>query len=187
MIEPVFDRNCFKILGLFSLSPGSRFRREELKEKTRLNNVTLDKALARLANSRAIKVEKGLYGVDFESENARKLIEIAVKQYKELREIPFDVFLLLVDLVDALSVVKGIEVYLFGSYAKLIYREKSDVDIAVILERTPKGVDLNGLAQKLEKAYGKHVQVHDFEKGTFYENRNDPLIKDILRNGIKLL
>lgn len=187
MIEPVFDRDCFKIVSLFALSPGSRFKREEIKEKIRLNNVPLDKALAKLVNCRILKAEKSLYGLDFESENAKKIVEIASKQYRELRDIPLDVFLLLTDLVDALSAIKGIELHLFGSYAKLIYREKSDIDVAVILDRMPKGLNLASLSQKLEKTYGKRVQIHDFEKVPFYKNKNDPLISDILRNGVRLL
>ena len=62
MIEPVFDRDCFKIVSLFALSPGSRFKREEIKEKIRLNNVPLDKALAKLVNCHILKAEKSLYG-----------------------------------------------------------------------------------------------------------------------------
>jgi predicted nucleotidyltransferase len=187
MIEPVFDRDCFKVLAVFGVSPGSRFRREEIKEKTRLNNVPLDKALVKLVNCHVVKIERGFYGLDFETENSKKLIEMVSKQQKELREVPLVVFLLLSDLVDTLSTVKGIEVYLFGSYAKLIYREKSDVDVAVIFEKKPKGLDLDRLGQKLEKTYGKQVQIHDFEKGPFNENKNDPIVSDILRNGVRLL
>lgn len=187
MIEPVFDCDCFKILGLFAVSPGSRFRREEIKARTRLNNVPLDKALARLVNSRVLKTDRSLYGLDFENENAKKLIELISKQYKELREIPLDVFFALSDLADALSTVKGIEVFLFGSYAKLIYREKSDIDVAVLLDSKSKGTDLARLAQRLEKVYGKKVQLHDFEKAAFYKNKKDPLVSDILRNGVRLL
>jgi predicted nucleotidyltransferase len=187
MIEPVFDRDCFKVLGVFAVSPGSRFRREEIKEKTRLNNVPLDKALVKLANCHIVKIQRGFYSLDFESENSKKLVEIVSKQQKELRDVPLVVFLLLTDLVDALSTVKGVEVWLFGSYAKLIYREKSDVDVAVIFEKMPKGLDLGRLGQKLEKTYGKQIQIHDFEKGPFYKNKNDPLVSDILRNGVRLL
>lgn len=187
LIEPLFDHDCFKVLCIFAVSPGSRFKREEIKNKVKLNNVPLDKVMAKLVNCHVLKIEKGLYSVDFENENAKKLIEIVSKQYRELRDIPLDVFLLLTDLVDALSAIKGIELHLFGSYAKLIYREKSDIDVAVILDRMPKGLNLASLSQKLEKTYGKRVQIHDFEKVPFYKNKNDPLISDILRNGVRLL
>jgi hypothetical protein len=61
------------------------------------------------------------------------------------------------------------------------------VDVAVLFEKKPKGLDLNRLGQKLEKTYGKQVQIQDFEKGPFYKNKNDPLVSDILRNGVRLL
>lgn len=186
MIEPVFDKDCFKALSVFAMSPGSRFRREEIKAKTRLNNVPLDKALVKLVNCRILKMEKNLYGIEFDSEASKRVIDAVIRQYKELREIPLDVFLILADIVDAMATVKGIEVYLFGSYAKLIYREKSDVDVAIVFERAHH-LDLARLEQKLEKTYGKHVQIHDFDKGPFYNNKNDPLVSDILRNGVRLL
>lgn len=104
---------------------------------------------------------------------------------------PFDVYLLLIDFVDYLSQIKNIELYLFGSYSKLVYHEKSDVDMAII---SPKAIDkslIYKLIQKLERTYGKKVEIHEFERSSFYknkkENKKDPLVKDILRNGIRLI
>ncbi|OPY30694.1 MAG: Nucleotidyltransferase domain protein [Methanocella sp. PtaU1.Bin125] len=187
MIEPVFDKDCFKILSMFSISPGSRFKRNEIKANTKQNNVTLDRALTRLVNSKIIGIDRNYYFVNFENDNARKMIDIVSGQYKGLRELPLNVFLLIVDLIDVLSTKKRIEVYLFGSYAKLIYREQSDVDIAVLLPAQDMKIDFDRIAQKLEKVYGKHVEIHDFEKESFYQNKNDPMVSDILRNGIRLL
>ncbi|WP_424359654.1 nucleotidyltransferase family protein [Methanocella sp. MCL-LM] len=187
MIEPVFDKDGFKVLTVFSISPGSRYKRNELKEMTRLNNVPLDNVIVRLVNCGILRIEKNLYQLSFEKEETKKLIEIVSQQYKELRELPLSVFFLLADAVDVLSAVKGIEVYLFGSYAKLVYREKSDVDLAVILKAGQKTPDYVKLSMKLEKVYGKKVQIHDFESEGFYKNKKDPLVSEILRNGVRLL
>ena len=187
MLEPIFDKDSFKVLSVFSLSPGSRLRRNEIKAMTRLNNVTLDNALARLSNCGIVKIEKNLYELNFEKDETKKVIELVSRQYKELRELPLNVFFVLSDAVDALSTVKGVEVYLFGSYAKLVYREKSDIDLAVILKPGQKAPDLTKLSAKLEKIYGKKVQIHDFESEAFYKNKKDPLVSEILRNGVKLL
>lgn len=187
MIEPVFDKDSFKVLSVFSLSPGSRFKRNEIKDMTRLNNVPLDNALTRLLNCGILRVEKRLYQLNFEKDETKKVMELISRQYKELRELPLNVFLLLSDLVDLLSTVRGVEVFLFGSYAKLVYKEKSDVDVAILMAPEQKTPDLNKLTQKLEKIYGKRLQIHDFERDAFYKNKKDPLVSEILRNGLKLI
>ena len=72
MISQIFYANSFKIVALFALSPGSRFKRKEIKEKTKLNNVPLDKALSRLVSSGIVKKENNLFSINFESKEAEK-------------------------------------------------------------------------------------------------------------------
>ena len=60
MILNLFDLSVAKVLTLFSLAPGIKLRRKEIKEKTRLTNLTLDKALNVLLNS-SILVREGNY------------------------------------------------------------------------------------------------------------------------------
>lgn len=187
MIELIFDKDCFKVLSLFSISPGSGFRRTQIKEKTLLNNVPLDKALAKLLKTKVLRVEKNIYRIDFENEYSKKVLDIVTKQHKELKELPLNVYFLIIDLVDYLSTRKRIDVYLFGSYSKLIYREKSDVDIAVLGPEDMNMEMLAKISKKLEKSYGKHVEIHDFVKDDFYKNKKDPLVKDILQNGVRLI
>lgn len=187
MIEMIFDKDCFKVLSLFSVSPGSGFKRSQIKEKTRLNNVPLDNALTKLLKTKILRNDKNVYRVNFEDEYSKKVLDIVSKQHKELKELPLNVYFLIIDLVDYLSTMKKIEVYLFGSYSKLIYREKSDVDVAVL---TPEEMDISAISKitkKLEKNYGKHVEIHDFVKDNFYKNKKDPLVADILQNGIRLI
>jgi|SRR5271157_2328071 len=189
MIEMIFDKDCFKILSLFSISPGSGFRRTQIKEKTLLNNVPLDKALTRLMITNILRNDKNIYRINFENEYSKKVVEIVSKQHKDMKELPLNVYFLIIDLVDYLSAMKrkSIEVYLFGSYSKLIYREKSDVDIAVL---GPEDLDIDAISEiskKLENKYDKHIELHEFVKGEFYKNKRDPLVNDILTNGIRLI
>lgn len=189
MIGLIFDKDCFKILSLFSVSPGSGFRRNQVKEKTLLNNVPLDKALTRLVRGNVLRNDRNIYRINFESEYSKNVLEILSKQHKEMKELPLNMYFLLIDLVDGISILKKkkIEVYLFGSYSKLIYREKSDVDIAVL---GPENLDVNmilKISNRLEVKYHKHVEVHDFVKENFYKNKKDPLVNDILTNGIRLI
>lgn len=187
MIGQIFDKDSYKIISLFSLSPGSRFKRNDIKEKTKLNNVTLDKALNRLIYSNIIIFDKNYYQLNFNNENSKKIIEIASRQYKDLKELPFNVYLLLIDLIDHLSSIRKIEVYLFGSYSKLIFREKSDIDIAILTTGEANMKNIVKISNKLEKKYGKRIEIHDFPKEAFYKNQSDPLVKDIIQNGMRLL
>ncbi len=185
MISQIFDTDIFKIITLFSVSPGSRFSRKELKEKTLLNNVPLDKALARLAYSKILLLEKSFYFLNISSEAAKLLIQLAKKQFIELREIPLSVYFLLSDLAYYLSSQKGCDVYLFGSYSKLVYKEGSDVDIAIVSDSIDKKF-VRKIIIALEKIYKKKIEVHFFER-KFYKNKSDPLVKEILRNGVRIL
>ena len=74
MINPAFTPDCFKIMTLFSVSPGSRHNRNEIKEKIGLNNVPLDNALFRLLNSSILKKEGNFYSVNFENEEGKKCL-----------------------------------------------------------------------------------------------------------------
>jgi len=186
MISQIFNQDCFKMLILFSLSPGSRFNRTEIKNRTSLHNVPLDKALLRLLSSEVLKKERNYYSVNFENEKAKNFLEICTWQYKHLKELPLAVFYLLVDSLYELSLIKGIEVHLFGSYAKLVYRENSDIDIAILYSEKIPQDKIARIFASLEKTYKKKVELHYFRKVEFYKNKKDPLVKSILKDGIFL-
>ena len=181
MISYLFEKDVFKILSLFGISPGSRFKRNEIKDKTLLYNVNLDKALNKLVNLDLLKKDKNYYQINFENDVKDKVLNLVIKEYKRLREIPFKVYLLLIDMLEKISKNKKTEIYLFGSYAKLIYKENSDVDVAVI-----NGKINAKLINKLEEKYGLKIELHYFNKDEFYKNKKDPLIKEIIKNGVRL-
>lgn len=187
MISQVFDHDTFKILSLFSMSPGSGFSRKEIKEKTRLNNVPLDKALAKLLSSMILVRERNYYSLNFNEPLSKDFIRICQLQHRKLKEIPFDVYLLLVDMVSDLSTEKGIEAFLFGSYSKLVYKKDSDVDIAILTVKRFDKKRIEKVIGKLEKTYGKGIEIHYFEKNEFYRNKKDQLVKSILKDGTRLI
>ncbi|MBI3190393.1 nucleotidyltransferase domain-containing protein [archaeon] len=187
MISQIFNRWSFKVLALFALSPGSRFRRKEIKEKTKIHNVTLDNTLSRLVSSDVIKKEKGFYFVNFENPYTEQIISITSFHYKQLKNLPLDVYLLLTDMIDEMSTAKGIEVWLFGSYSKMVYSDKSDIDIALLVPQDFNKKHIKKIIENLEKHYGKMIEEHFFDVNSFYKNKKDPLVKDILKNGIKLI
>ena len=187
MITDILNKDITKVLTLFSVSPGSKFTRNEIKEKTMLHNVPLDNALIILLNNNFLIKEKRFFGLNFESESLKKVIEITKKEYLRFKEIPLKIYYLIIDISYSLANLKGItRVYLFGSYAKLIYTEKSDVDLALILENHNKALvnQLKALVNKIEKRYNKNIELHFFEKKDM--KQKDPLIKEILRNNVVL-
>lgn len=186
MIIQIFDRDTLEVLTVFSISPGSKFLRKELKERTKLNNANLDNAINGLLNSGLIKKEKRMLSLNIE--NAKQIIKLISEEYKRLNELPLDAYFSLVNLVFFLSKLKGIDVYLFGSYAKLIFNETSDIDIAIVSDRmsSKDKQEMNKLMQKLESRYGRKIEFHHFGKN-FYKGKKDPLVRDILKNGIKLI
>jgi hypothetical protein len=186
MIGLIFDTNCFKILSLFAVFPESGFRRNEVKEKTKLNNVPLDKALTKLLSSHVLAIENNVYILDLENKYTKRAVKLALRQYRALNELPFDLYLLLIDLVEGFSSIKGLELYLADDPSKSPY-QKSSIEITII---TPKEVDKKSIAKTIKKLttkYRKQVEVHDFIAASFYKNPNDPKVIDLMEHGIKLI
>ncbi len=186
MIAQIFDSNTFKILTVMSLSRGSRFQRKELKDRTRMNNVILDKTLQMLFNSGIIKKEGKYFAFNLENKYAKQISELLLQQYRELKELPLNAYFSISDAVSFLSRFK-LELFLFGSYSKLIFKETSDIDLAVISDTIgghKKEISKN--LQKIERKYGKTIELHYFGSD-FHKNRKDPIVSEILKNGIKLI
>jgi len=185
MISTIFNKNQFKILTIFSISPGSKHSRNELKERTKLINMALDNALKQLISSKILLKEKRLLRLNLENEDVKEIIRIISKEYKQLKELPLNIYFLIIDFLNLLN--ETYEVYLFGSYAKLIFKKDSDIDFAIISNdiNTLKRKKINEKVLKLEKKYSKKIELHYFGKD-IYKNKKDPLVKEILINGEKL-
>ncbi|MFZ3077544.1 MAG: nucleotidyltransferase domain-containing protein [Candidatus Aenigmatarchaeota archaeon] len=186
MIAQIFDSNAFKILAVMSLSRGSRFQRKELKERTRMNNVILDKSLQTLLNSGIIKKEDRYFVFNLENRYAKQVSEMLLQQYRDLKDIPLNVYFSITEIILFLSRFK-LEVYLFGSYAKLIFKETSDIDLTVISDSINEHKkEISKFIQKIERKYGKTIELHYFGSD-FYKNKKDPIVNEILKNGVKLI
>jgi len=186
MIALIFDTNCFKILSLFAVFPEPGFRRNEIKEKTKLNNVPLDKALTKLLASHVLSVENNVYGLELENKYTKRAVKLALRQYRALNELPFDLYLLLIDLAEGFSSIKSLELYLSDDPSKSSY-QKSSIEITII---SPKEIDkksISKIIKKMTTKYRKQVEVHDFITASFYKNPDDPKIKDLIDNSIKLI
>jgi len=182
----LFEKDIVKILTLYSLSPGSRFSREEIKKKTDMNNITLNKTLFLMLNLALLIKEKHLFSINFENKNSKLAMGFVSNQYSLLKHLPLSSYYILLEIYYEIIKEKiGGEVYLFGSYAKLTFREKSDIDLAVISDTLDKK-SFNKCISRLEKKHKKKIEVHYFSNN-FYKNKKDPLVKEILQHGVRLI
>ena len=190
MISNLFDKNTMRILSYFLISPGSRYSRKELKENTKMNNVPLDQTIARLKTLKIIEEKKKLYSLNLQNEEFKIILEQLQQEYKRF-SVPYEIFNILIDISDRISRVKQVkEAFLFGSYAKLIYSEKSDIDIAIIFYNEIKNKNklekkINKELMKISKKSKTQIEVHYFSDADM--KAKDPLIKDILKNNKKII
>ena len=187
MISDPFDHGIAKILALFATSPGSAFLRKELKEKTFLHNVSLDNALAALCANRILEKQRRLFRVNFHEKAAKVLLALFTEEYARFKEIPLKVFFLLMEISSSLcreSQVKHI--LLFGSYAKLVYRQDSDIDLAIITDGDDEKIKsmVKKGAEMLEEKFEVVVEAHFFSEKDL--QAKDPLIHELKRNNVPL-
>lgn len=189
MIISLLNKNAVNILTYLAISPGSKYTRIELKEKTKMNNLPLDETISQLLSLKILKKEKNIYSLNLEQENTNKIIELIKKEYNSFN-LEYKIFIILLEISDRLSKIKNIEsIMLFGSYAKLIHTEKSDIDIAIINKESLKDIQKNrikSILNKISKKEGKIIQAHFITSKELKENSKDNFIKDILRNGKSL-
>ena len=184
MIINLMNKNLASVLLFLAISPGSKYSRKEIKEKTGINNVPLDSALNELLTFEIISLRGKLYSLNLEN----SLVNQIVNEIKEkIGNLPLKIQFILSDFVNSISKLDKIKgIILFGSYSKLIYSEKSDIDVAIVLNESKsvgkikKKIGLT--ADKLSKKYKKEIQEHFFTEKDL-THKEDPLIKDILRNG----
>jgi len=188
MLINLFNKNNAKIMLFLALSPGSKYSRKEIKEKTELNNMPLDNSLNILLNLNVINEQKKLYYLNLEN----PFVQLILKEKTKMSNLPLKIQFLLLDFVEHILRLKLInEIILFGSYAKLIFSEKSDIDIAIVLDDKSRnkekiGKKISAFEKKLSKKYKKDIQIHFFIESDL-KHKKDPLIKDILKNGRGLL
>lgn len=178
------NKNPARILLFMAISPGRRHTRKELKEWTKMNNVPLDNSINELINFRMIEKKNNLYSLNLDNSITSKIIE----EIKELKHLPIKVQFIILDFISSVLKLKGIKnIILFGSYAKLIFTDNSDIDLTVVLEKnklTEKKI--LAISEKISKKYKKEMHINFFNEKEL-KNKKDALIKDIKQNGRELV
>jgi predicted nucleotidyltransferase len=177
-----------RVFLFLAISPGSKYNRDEIKQKTEMNNVPLDASLNKLYALHLLNKEEKIYSLNLEN----NIVKILIDERRKIANLPLKIQFIILDAVENILRIRNIKgAILFGSYSKLIFHEKSDIDLAVILDdkikisgEIERNISLS--AKKISKKYKKDIQVHYFQESDI-KHKEDPLIKDIMRNGISLI
>jgi predicted nucleotidyltransferase len=184
-------KSTWRILDLLFETPRKLISRVELLNFTKLGNSALSKGLNRLVKNGIIILEqkgkKEFYYVDEKNEYAGLLIELWKKENRSLRNLPYNIKLILSDFLrnlnDSCSEVD--RVILFGSQAKGTASINSDIDIAVIFtENLTQEMEVTKIVHKLEKQFKIKIQIHYFTSRSF--SAKNKLVEEINADGIVL-
>ncbi len=186
-------KSSWRILWIYSYSPGRGFYRKELQKLTKLSNMALDNSLAKLIQFGILNKEKRVYRINASNIYVGMIFELIKNIKKELRELSWNNILVLHDfLFAALNVhgyIKGL--VLFGSIAKLTSSKNSDFDICVITHKRnmKKKMMLESFCKKVEDEHDLEFQLHYYTEEEFEEGkkRKEPLIEEIIKSGIKII
>jgi len=187
MLINLIDKNCVKIILFLAISPGNKYNRKEILEKINMNNVPFDNSLRKLVNLKIINKGK-YYSLNLEN----NITKIIIEERKKISNLPIKIQFILLDIIETLSKFQDLEnVFLFGSYSKLIFTDNSDIDIAIIFGKTKNNqtnIEKNmfNKIEKISKIHKKEIELHYFNKLDL-KHKEDPLIKDLIKNNIILI
>ncbi len=187
------SKATWRILSLMAESPGSRLTRAEIKKFTCLGNNSITESMKDLLVHNMINARKNgktSYGLDMTNEMTKQILLLCEIERKRLNSLPYSFSLILREYVRIILAISAPRrIILFGSVAKRVYREDSDIDIAIIFDdelQTQTRLDMEGAADRLKKRFGKEIQQHIFTVKEF-ESSKDKLVLEIRRDGIDLL
>ena len=190
-------RTSWKILFVFAEAPGKAISRKEIQTLTQLGNKVLSKFLLLLEKFNIISHNKigktYYYTLNLSNTFVDHILNIVALEKKELNEPDFVALNILREFAYALTNVNLAnmeKIILFGSYAKRTYGKNSDIDIAIILKEKNINDELliAEIIDGLHKRFGKEIQPHYYSAKDFEGiKKKDPLVKEIVKDGIALI
>lgn len=76
------------------------------------------------------------------------------------------------------------DAWLFGSYAKGLQKDNSDIDLAIILDETEKTFDTEVKLMIIRRGEETLIEPHAFTKEEF--DKNLPIVNQIIKNGERI-
>lgn len=193
LIEPLLGyKSTWRILKLLFETPRKPVSRGEMFKFTKLGNSPLSRGLERLVRTGILVLEKRkkkeFYYVNERNEYAQELKALWDKEKQSLRNLPYDISVVLSEFVRSLndSCCSINQVILFGSHAKGTASAHSDIDIAVVFNNNLlEEIFVVRIVKKLEQQFKVKIQVHYFTAESFA--LKSKLITEIKREGINLI
>ena len=176
------NKTVWYVLILASYSPGSGYTRKEIKELSKLDNLSLDKALRKLSFHKIIKKEKRIIKLNFDNPETKTLLDLIEQEKKRLNHPSYELFLILTEFIHLVEQHPIDAMYLFGSHAKKTASSESDIDIAVF---SSQNITLIKEEEKIETKFNKELQLHYFR--TEERSSRNKLMENILKDGIRIV
>lgn len=190
-------RTAWKILFVLAEAPGKAVSRKEIQSLTKLGNKTVIKFLLLLEKFEIISSDKigksYYYKFNLSNDFVAQLLQIIQLEKKKLNNIDFVILNTLREFVYELTnanLDNLNKVILFGSYAKRTYSDKSDIDVAIILneKNTNDELLITEIIDRLNKRFKKEIQPHYYAEKEFNElQKKDRLVQEIIKDGIALM
>lgn len=188
------SKATWRIIVLIAESPGMRLTRPEIKKITCLGNNAITESLKDLVVHDVVNIKKAgkktTYGFNLTNNLTTQLISLCDMEKIRLNNLPYHYSLVLREYVRmVLSILEPERIVLFGSVAKRVYREDSDIDVALVFKtalKTKERIDIEEIAHKIKERFGKEIQQHSFTLQEFKTSK-EKLIQEIKRDGIDLL
>lgn len=190
------SKAVWRILVVLAQAPGQGITKEEIKKITQLGGNSLFKSMNMLVKNDILNTKKfgkrTYYALNLDNRYSKLIAEVVALERREMNDMNQKIVVILreyirkiFDTIDAGNINK---VYVFGSIVKSSYNEKSDIDIAIITEKSlsvKQTINLEKISEKIEKRFGRKIQTHFFTKEEF--NSKNKLAEQVQRDGIKLI
>ncbi len=179
------SKAAFRILLLYAQAPGAGYTREDLRRHTMLGNRALSSAISRLCafGILAETRQEHLRTVYRISDRERLGAIFAIFKHTSL---PYFYSLVAREFArEAADRLHPQAMYLFGSVAKGTYRDDSDIDFAVVLEKKTPGeeMELANICERVSGRFKRKVQGHII---TEKEMGKTGISREILRHAVLL-
>ncbi|MFA5776969.1 MAG: nucleotidyltransferase domain-containing protein [Parcubacteria group bacterium] len=167
-----------KLLGYFFINPSKRHYINELAEILEVDPGNLHRKLKELDNEGILESEERGNQKYYFLNHSYPLL----KEIKKVFEMKYGLSKMI---REALIKLKGLKkAYIFGSYAKNLFEQESDIDILLIGSHS--SLEAKRIIAPIQKKIGREISIIDVEEKEFEKRKknNDPFIKNIFESKI---
>jgi predicted nucleotidyltransferase len=179
-----------EVVDLLAGNAGKRFTINEIAKELDGHYSLVHRTVNRLAADGVVSMETAgnshLCSLDMKNEKAMALLQLGeIEKRDEFLKGSRELKLLLDDFSASVGRQEGVvSVVLFGSYAKGTQAKDSDVDVLVIGAEKK---NIGWTVKEMYAKYGKEVNAITMTPQDFRQQREKPIVKEIVRDHVVLL